>query len=145
MSSVRETCCHRSVSTQKSTDSPASVDTPTQPPVRTPTSLHCLKTLLRLSWKVINRTYKATLSNIYRDLPDNTAQAQLTAVINKMNVDYRNVSAWSHLLQSGQYDTAGTIQSRSHAQLSDILKMRSVDYLLESPPLRPAQYHFRPH
>jgi hypothetical protein len=65
--------------------------------------------------------------------------AQLTAVLNKVTADYKNMSAWSRLLQYGQTMLLAPPRAGRRHNLTNILKKRSVDNLLESPPVSHAQ------
>jgi hypothetical protein len=126
-----------------STDSPSSVDTSTQPPVRTPDipSLAQNSVILELKFD-----HPHIQGNVIKHIPRPArpyCAAQLTAVINKVIADNKNASAWSRLFQYGQTMLLAPPRAGRRHNLVNILKKRSADNLLESPPVSHAQSYFR--
>jgi hypothetical protein len=121
----------------------SSVDTSTQPPVRTPNipslAQNCVIPELKFDHPRIQ-------GNVIKHIPRPArpyGTAQLTAVINKVIADNKNVSAWSRLLQYGQTMLLAPPGAGRRHNLVNILKKRSADNLLESPPVSHAQSYFR--
>ena len=87
------------------------------------------------------------IRNLIKHIPRSArpyCAAQLTTVVNNVNADYNNVSAWSRLLQYGQTMLLAPPRTGRRHNLANILKKRSVDDLLELPPVSHAQSRFRP-
>lgn len=132
-----------SVSTPVSTDSPASVDSPTQSSVGSPdvSSLNENASELEID-------HPHTQGNVIKHIPRSArphCALQLTAVINKVNADYKNVSAWSRLLQFGKSMLLAPPRAGRRHSLANILKKRSPDNLMEPPPVSHAKSHSRSH
>jgi hypothetical protein len=133
----------RSVSSPLSTDSPAPVDTLTKPPVSNPDIPSLAQNLVILELKFDHpHIQDNVIKHILRSARPYCA-AQLTAIINKVIADNKNVSAWSRLLEYGQTMLLAPPRAGRRHNLVNILRMRSADNLLQSPPVSHARSYIQ--
>jgi hypothetical protein len=106
-----------------------------------PTFLHWLKTVI----PELKFDHPHIQGSVIKHIPRPARPycvAQLTAVINKVIAENKNVSAWSRLLQYGQTMLLAPHRAGHRHNLVNILKKNSADNLLESPPVNGAQSYF---
>ena len=136
---IKPTLQH-SVSTALSTDSPTSSVTPTQTPERASD----ISLTQNANTSELKIDHPLIQGNVIKHIPRSArphCAAQLTAVINKVIADFKNVSAWSYLLQYSQMMLLAPPRAGHRHNLANVLKKRSADNLSDSPPAS----HFRSH
>ena len=117
------------------TDSPSSSNTTIQPSVR---AIDISLLSQNVSTPELKIDHPLIQGNVIKHVPRSArphCASQLTAVINKVVADFKNISAWSHLLQYGQMMLLAPPRAGRRHNLANVLKKRSTDNLSDSPPV----------